>query len=37
LTAILGSFTPLLHAAAVLGVEWLVFYWLYKRKIFLTA
>jgi len=37
LTGILGSFTPLLQAAAVLGIEWLVLYWLYKRKIFLTA
>jgi predicted acyltransferase len=33
----LGSFTPLFHATAVLTVEWLVLYWMYKRKIFLTA
>jgi len=33
----LGSFTPLFHAIAVLTVEWLVLYWMYKRKIFLTA
>jgi len=33
----LGSLTPLVHALAVLTVEWLVLYWLYKRKIFLTA
>lgn len=32
-----GSFTPLFHAIAVLAVEWLVLYWMYKRKIFLTA
>ena len=34
---ILGSLTPLFHAIAVLVVEWLVLYWMYKRKIFLTA
>ena len=33
----LGSFTPLFHAIAVLTIEWLVSYWMYKRKIFLTA
>ena len=33
----LGSFTPLFHAIAVLTIEWLVLYWMYKRKIFLTA
>lgn len=33
----LGSFTPLFHAIVVLTVEWLVLYWMYKRKIFLTA
>jgi predicted acyltransferase len=33
----LGSFEPLLEAMIVLGVEWLVLYWMYKRKIFLTA
>jgi predicted acyltransferase len=33
----LGSVTPLFHAIAVLSVEWLVLYWMYKRKIFLTA
>ena len=33
----LGSFEPLLEAIVVLGVEWLVMYWMYKRKIFLTA
>jgi predicted acyltransferase len=37
MTAALGSFTPLIHAFAVLLVEWLVLYWMYKRKIFLTA
>src|SRR5579864_127737 len=37
LSGALGSFTPLFHAIAVLTVEWLVLYWMYKRKIFLTA
>jgi predicted acyltransferase len=37
LAGTLGSFTPLFHAIAVLTVEWLVLYWMYKRKIFLTA
>ena len=37
LTGTLGSVTPLIHAIAVLTVEWLVLYWMYKRKIFLTA
>jgi predicted acyltransferase len=37
LAGTLGSFTPLFHAIAVLTFEWLVLYWMYKRKIFLTA
>ena len=37
LAGTLGSFTPLFHAIAVLTVEWLVLYWMYRRKIFLTA
>jgi predicted acyltransferase len=37
LKSTLGSFEPLLEAIIVLGVEWLVLYWMYKRKIFLTA
>jgi predicted acyltransferase len=37
LAGTLGTFTPLFHAIAVLAVEWLVLYWMYKRKIFLTA
>jgi predicted acyltransferase len=37
LAGALGSFAPLLQAIAVLTVEWLVLYWMYKRKIFLTA
>jgi predicted acyltransferase len=37
LVGTLGSFTPLFHAIAVLTAEWLVLYWMYKRKIFLTA
>jgi len=37
LAGTLGSFTPLFHAIAVLTIEWLVLYWMYRRKIFLTA
>jgi predicted acyltransferase len=37
LAGTLGVFTPLFHAVAVLTVEWLVLYWMYRRKIFLTA
>ncbi|MGI8958871.1 MAG: acyltransferase family protein [Bryobacteraceae bacterium] len=37
LKATLGSFEPLLEAIIVLGIEWLVLYWMHKRKIFLTA
>jgi predicted acyltransferase len=37
LAGLLGSFITLFHAVAVLAVEWLVLYWMYKRKIFLTA
>lgn len=37
LAGTLGSTTPLFHAIMVLLVEWLVLYWMYKRKIFLTA
>jgi predicted acyltransferase len=33
----LGSFTPLMHAVSTIALEWLVLYWMYKRKIFLTA
>jgi predicted acyltransferase len=33
----LGNFGPLFEATAVLIVEWLILYWMYKRKIFLTA
>jgi predicted acyltransferase len=33
----LGSFTLLFHAICTLTLEWLVLYWMYKRKIFLTA
>ena len=35
--AAVGSFGPLFQATAVLGVEWLILYWMYKRKIFLAA
>jgi len=37
LAGFLGSFTPLLHAIVVLAVEWLVLYWMYRRRIFLSA
>ncbi len=33
----LGSFGPLFQAMAALLVEWLIFYWMYRRKLFLTA
>ena len=33
----LGSFGALFQAISVLVVEWLILYWMYKRKIFLTA
>ena len=35
--AAIGTFGPLFQAATVLVVEWLILYWMYKRKIFLTA
>jgi len=37
LEGVLGSFTTLFHAILVLAIEWLVLYWMYRRKIFLTA
>jgi len=33
----MGSFGPLFQAVAVLAVEWLVLYWMHRRKIFLAA
>jgi predicted acyltransferase len=33
----LGNFGSLFEATAVLIVEWLILYWMYKRKLFLTA
>jgi len=33
----MGSFGALFQAVAVLAVEWLILYWMYRRKIFLTA
>ncbi len=33
----MGAFGPLFSAAAVLLVEWLILYWMYRRKIFLRA
>jgi len=33
----LGAFGPLFSAAAVLLVEWLILFWMYRRKIFLRA
>ncbi len=37
LAGTLGPFSSLFRAIAVLAVEWLVLWWMYKRKIFLTA
>ena len=37
MAAHLGPFGALFSAAAVLLVEWLILYWMYKRKIFLRA
>jgi predicted acyltransferase len=37
MAASLGPWGALFEAAAVLLVEWLILYWMYKRKIFLTA
>lgn len=33
----MGAFGPLFSASAVILVEWLILYWMYKRKIFLRA
>jgi predicted acyltransferase len=33
----LGPFGPLFGAAAFFGVEWLILFWMYRRKIFLSA
>jgi len=33
----IGIFGPLFEASVVILVEWLILYWMYKRKIFLTA
>jgi predicted acyltransferase len=32
----IGSFGPLFVALVYIGLEWVILYWLYKRKIFLT-
>jgi len=37
IAASLGSSGALFQAAAVLVAEWLILYWMYRRKIFLTA
>ena len=37
IAANLGSFGPLFEALAVLLVEWLILYWMYRKKIFLVA
>jgi predicted acyltransferase len=37
LAAALGAVGPLLAALAFFAVEWCILYWMYKRKIFLTA
>jgi predicted acyltransferase len=33
---LIGSFGPLFVALVYIGLEWVILYWLYKRKIFLT-
>jgi len=35
--AALGSIGPLFGAVVFIGVEWLILYWMYKRKIILSA
>ena len=37
LAATIGPWSALFQAIAVLIVEWLILYWMYRRKIFLTA
>jgi predicted acyltransferase len=37
IAAHLGNFGSLFEALAVILVEWLILYWMYKRKLFLTA
>ena len=37
IAAQLGAFGGLFSAAAVLSVEWLILYWMYRRRIFLRA
>ncbi len=36
-TRLFGSFTPFVLAICTMTLEWLVLYWMYKKKIFLTA
>ena len=33
----MGSFGPLFAALAFFAVEWSILYWMYKRKLFLSA
>jgi predicted acyltransferase len=35
--AAMGSFGPLSAALAFFAVEWSILYWMYKRKLFLSA
>ncbi len=37
IAAAIGPAGPLFQAAAALAVEWLILYWMYRRKIFLAA
>jgi predicted acyltransferase len=37
LNGVLGPSLTVVHALIVLAVEWLVLYWMYRRRIFLTA
>jgi len=36
LAELMGSFGPLFAALVYIGIEWVILYWMYKRKIFLT-
>jgi predicted acyltransferase len=37
IAARIGSFGLLFEASAVLLAEWLILYWMYRRRIFLAA
>jgi len=33
----LGRAGPLFHEVSVIAVEWLILFWMYKRKVFIKA